>query len=94
MYTNKYKTDSRPPEGPHGTAAAWLCACVCVCVCESSDVYSTCEVASWHKLGSTVDEVGSLAYGGGAVHATAEIPLMSLVLQEKEAAGGTQTHPS
>lgn len=67
---------------------------MCVRACASSDVYSTCEVASWHKPGSAVDEVGSSAYGGGAVHATAEIPLMSLALQEKEAAGCTQTHPS
>lgn len=51
---------------------------MCVCVCKPSDVYSTYEVASWHRLGSTVDEVGSSAYGRGAVHATAEIPLMSL----------------
>lgn len=60
------------------------------------DVYSTYEAASWPTLGSTVDEVGSTAYGRGAVHATAEIPLMS-----PAAPGGTrlpaaqkETHPS
>lgn len=62
-------------------------------LCRSGDVYSTYEVASWHRAGSTVDEVGSSAYGGGAVHATAEIALMSLVLEEKGAAGCTDTHP-
>lgn len=40
-------------------------------------MFTAYEVASWHSLGRTVDEVGPLAYGGGAVQATAEIVLMS-----------------
>lgn len=74
LNANKHKTDS-----PTARGATQHCSSLIGCVlCESSDVYSTYEVASWHRLGSTVDEVGSSAYGGGAVHATAEIPLMSL----------------
>lgn len=81
------------PNRPRGHAAQQQLDFMCV-LCNTNDVYSTYEVASWHRLGSTVDEAGSSAYGSGAVHATAEIPLMSLVLQEMEAAGCTETHPS
>lgn len=66
---------------------------VCVCVCRASPVMFTAHMR-WHRLGSTVDAVGCSAYGRGGVHATAGIPLMSLVLQEKEAAGSTETYPS
>lgn len=45
---------------------------------EGPVMFTAHEVASCHRAGSSVDEGGSTAYGKGAVHATAEIPLMSV----------------